>query len=156
MQLFCCHSLPVWRRHSWRLEPFVTYLGQALDTHLERYDRKTTTLLRDLEYFIPSKLNENQSSDSEDKVENVKRLRRTDDDEADGRRAMKIGHSSCRLRWAKNSKTYLKLMFVLTYLWRSASHFECGWWRFVYKCVFREQYIIECKVYLTTCTYIML
>ena len=54
--------------------------------------RKTTTLVRDHEYFIPTKFHQNPSSGSGEEVENVKSLR-TDDRGTDRR---------CpRLRWAK-------------------------------------------------------
>ena len=71
----------------------MTYFGPALDPPLWGSGRKTTTLVRDHEYFIPTKFNQNLSSGSGEEVENVKSLR-TDD----GRCAMTIAHSSLRLR----------------------------------------------------------
>ena len=54
--------------------------------------RKTTTLVRDYEYFIPTKFHQNLSSGSGEEVENVKvygRRRRTD-----GRRTVRYDNSS--------------------------------------------------------------
>ena len=65
----------------------MTYFGPALDPPLGGSGRKTTTLVRDHEYFIPTKFHQNPSSGSGEEVENVKSLRtdgRTDDDD-DGR-----------------------------------------------------------------------
>ena len=58
----------------------MTYFGPALDLPLGGSGRKTTTLVRDLEYFIPTKFHQNLSSGSEEEVENVKVYRRTTDD----------------------------------------------------------------------------
>ena len=59
------------RRH------FVTYFGPALDTPLDGSGRKTTTLVRDHEYFFTTKFHQHPSSGSGEEVENVKSLRRT-------------------------------------------------------------------------------
>ena len=82
----------------------MTYFGPALDPPLGGSDRKTTTLVRDHEYFIPTKFHQNPSSGSGEEVETVKSLRtddgrRTPDDGQtdDGRCAMTIAHSSLRL-----------------------------------------------------------
>ena len=56
----------------------MTYFGPALDPSLGGSGRKTTTLVRDHEYFIPTKFHQNPSSGSGEEVENVKSLRRTD------------------------------------------------------------------------------
>ena len=61
----------------------MTYFGPALDPPHGGSGRKTTTLVRDHEYFIPTKFNQNLSSGSGEEVENVKvfgRRRTTDDD----------------------------------------------------------------------------
>ena len=50
----------------------MTYFGPALDPHLGRSGQKTTTLVRDDEYFIPNKFHQNPSSDSGEEVKNVK------------------------------------------------------------------------------------
>ena len=81
----------------------MTYFGPALDPPLGGSGRKTTTLVRDHEYFISTKFHQNPSSGSGEEVENVKSLRtdgRTTDDGRtdDGRCAMTIAHSSLRLR----------------------------------------------------------
>ena len=98
----------------WRRRPPVTYFGPTLDPPLSRSGRKTTTLVRDHEYFILTKFHQNPSSGSGKEVENVKSLRRTDDGRRrtdddgrtdDGRCAMTIAHSSLRLRWAKKCYT---------------------------------------------------
>ena len=57
----------------------MTYFGPALDTPLGRSGRKITTLVRDHEYFIPTKFHQNPSSGSGEEVENVKSLQTTDD-----------------------------------------------------------------------------
>ena len=62
----------------------MTYFGPALDLPLGGSGRKTTTLVRDHEYFIPTEFHQNLSSGSEEEVENVKVYRRTDDGRTDG------------------------------------------------------------------------
>ena len=59
----------------------MTYFGPALDPPLGGSGRKTTTLVRDLEYFIHTKFHQNPSSGSGEEVENVNSLTdgRTDD-----------------------------------------------------------------------------
>ena len=87
----------------------MTYFCPALDPPLGGSGRKTTTLVRDHEYFIPTKFHQNPSSGSGEEVENVKVYgrrtdgRTTDGRTDDGRCAMTIAHSSLRLRWAKNT-----------------------------------------------------
>ena len=85
----------------------MTYFGPALDPPLGGSGRKTTTLVRDHEYFIPTKFHQNPSSGSGEEVENVKVYGRTtdgrtttDDDGQtdDGRCAMTIAHLSLWLR----------------------------------------------------------
>ena len=56
----------------------VTYFWPALDTPFGGYGRKTTTLVREHEYFISTKFHQNPSSGYRKEVENVKSLRRTD------------------------------------------------------------------------------
>ena len=63
----------------------MTYFGPALDPPLGGSGRKTTTLVRDHEYFIPTKFHQNPSSGSGEEVENVKVYGRTDDGRTDGR-----------------------------------------------------------------------
>ena len=55
----------------------MTYFGPALDPPLGGSGRKTTTLVRDLEYFIHTKFHQNLSSGSGEEVKNVNCL--TDD-----------------------------------------------------------------------------
>ena len=79
----------------------MTYFGPALDPPLGGSGRKTTTLVRDHEYFILTKFHQNLSSGSEEEVENVKVYRRTTTDDGrtdDGRCAMTIAHLSLWLR----------------------------------------------------------
>ena len=73
----------------------MTYFCPALDPPLGGSGRKTTTV-RDHEYFIPTKFHQNSSSSSGEEVENVKSLRRTDDDDGrtDGRRTVRYDNSS--------------------------------------------------------------
>ena len=61
----------------------MTYFGPALDPPLGGSGRKTTTLVRDHEYFIPTKFHQNPSSGSGEEVENVKVYGRTDDGQTD-------------------------------------------------------------------------
>ena len=68
----------------------MTYFGPALDQPLDGSGRKTTTLVRDHEYFIPTKFHQNPSRGSGEEVENVKSLQTTtttddDDGRTDGR-----------------------------------------------------------------------
>ena len=56
----------------------MTYFYPALDPPLAESGRKTTTPVRDHEYFIPIKFNQNPSSRSGEEVDNMKSLRRTD------------------------------------------------------------------------------
>ena len=65
---------------SYRRGPPVTYFCSALDPPLGGSGRKTTTLVRDHEYFIPTKFHQNPSSGSGEEVENVKVYRQMDDD----------------------------------------------------------------------------
>ena len=73
----------------------MTYFCPALDPPLDRSGRKTTTLVRDLEYFIHTKFHQNPSSGSGEEVENVNSLtddgRRTTDNR---QRVITIGHWS--------------------------------------------------------------
>ena len=59
----------------------MTYFCPALDPPRGGSGRKTTTLVRDLEYFIHTKFHQNPSSGSGEEVENVNSLTdgRTDD-----------------------------------------------------------------------------
>ena len=75
----------------------MTYFCPALDPPLGGSGRKTTTLVRDHEYFIPTKFHQNPSNGSGEEVENVKvyRRRRTPDDgRTDGRRTVRYDNSS--------------------------------------------------------------
>ena len=67
----------------------MTYFGPALDPPLGGSGRKTITLVRDYEYFIPTKFHQNPSSGSGEEVENVKVYGRTD-----GRRTVPYDNSS--------------------------------------------------------------
>ena len=74
----------------------MTYFCPALDPPLGGSGRKTTTLVRDHEYFMHTKFHQNPSSGSGEEVENVKSLRQTDDDgrRTDGRRTVRYYNSS--------------------------------------------------------------
>ena len=74
----------------------MTYFGPALDPPLGGSGRKTLTLVRDHEYFIPTKFHQNPSSGSEEEVENVKSLRTDGQTErrTDGRRTVRYDNSS--------------------------------------------------------------
>ena len=61
----------------------MTYFCPTLDPPLDGSGRKTTTLVRVLEYFIHTKFHQNPSSGSGEEVENVNSL--TDDGRTDGR-----------------------------------------------------------------------
>ena len=64
IHLVCRCSLPVSRRSFLKKGTPVTYFGPALDPPLGGSGRKTTTLVRDHEYFIPTKFHQNPSSGS--------------------------------------------------------------------------------------------
>ena len=107
MHSVCRCSLPVWRRSFLKkgtpCDLFLPRPGSAPG----RIWPKTTTLVRDHEYFMHTKFHQNPSSSSGEEVENVKSLRQTDGRTTDGRTddgrcTMTIAHSSLRLRWAKN------------------------------------------------------
>ena len=68
MHSVCCCGLPVWRRSSLKKGTPVTYYGPAWDPHLGGSGRKTTTLVRDIEYFIHTKFHQNLSSGLEKKL----------------------------------------------------------------------------------------
>ena len=71
----------------------MTYFCPALDQPLGGSGRKTTTLVRDHEYFIPTKFHQNPSSGSGEEVENVKvDGRRTTT--TDGRRTVRYDNTS--------------------------------------------------------------
>ena len=72
----------------------MTYFGPALDPPLGGSSRKTTTLVRDHEYFIPTKFHQNSSSGSGEEVENVKSLRTDGRRTDDGRRTVRYDNSS--------------------------------------------------------------
>ena len=77
----------------------MTYFCPALDPPLGGSGRKTTTLERDHEYFIPTKFHQYPSSSSGEEVENVKSLRQTDgrtDGQTDGRRRRTDGRRTVR------------------------------------------------------------
>ena len=57
----------------------MTYFGPALEPPLGGSGRKTTTLVRDHEYFIPTKFHQNPSNGSGEE-ENVKVYRRRQTD----------------------------------------------------------------------------
>ena len=78
-----------------RRGPPVTYFGPALDLPLGGSGRKTTTLVRDLEYFLHTKFHQNPSSGSGEEVENVNCL--TDDRRTtDGRQTTDDGRRTTR------------------------------------------------------------
>ena len=66
----------------------MTYFVPALDPPLGGSGRKATMLIRDHEYFIPTKFHQNPSSGSGEEVENVKvygrRMMTTDGRTTDG------------------------------------------------------------------------
>ena len=89
----------------------MTYFCPALDPPLDGSGRKTTTLVRDHEYFIPTKFHQNSSSGSGEEVENVNSLtddgRTTDGRTTDaGQRVITIGHWSLWLLCPKNEIKY--------------------------------------------------
>ena len=103
----------------------MTYFCPALDPPLNGSGRKTTTLVRDLEYFIHTKFHQNQSSGSGEEVENVNSLtddRRTTDGRTTdyGQRVITIGHWSlwllCPKKQSDNTKMSLEVRLP----------YECG------------------------------
>ena len=110
MHSVCRCSLLVWRRSFLKKRTPVTYFCPALDPPLGKSRRKTTTPVRDNEYFMhtSTKFHQNPSSGSAEEVENVKvygrRRTTTDVRTDDGRCAMTIAHLSIWLRWAKKQQ----------------------------------------------------
>ena len=84
MHSVCRYSLPVRRRS-------LLKKGTPCDLFWPCPGRKTTTLVRDHEYFIPTKFHQNLSSGSGEEVKNVKSLRRTE-----GRRTVCYDNSSLK------------------------------------------------------------
>ena len=143
MHSVCCCSLPVWRRSSLKKGTPMTYFGPALDPPLDGSGRKTSTLVKDLEYFIHTKFHQNLSSGSGEEVKNVNCL--TDDGrQTDGRttdaeqRVITIGHWSLWLLCPKNCYDksvngritghksiwkfpYLEMFFPMNFFWWSYS-----------------------------------
>ena len=103
MHSVCRCSLPVWIRSFLKKVTPVTYFGPALDPPLGGSGPKTTTLVRDHEYFIPTKFHQNISSGSGEEVENVKVYRRQRRRTTGGRRAVRYDTSSLEpsAQWAK-------------------------------------------------------
>ena len=118
MHSVCCCSLLVWRRSFLKKGTPVTYFCPALDPPLEGSGRKTTTLVRDLEYFIHTKFHQNPSSGSGEEIENVNSLtddgRTTDDGQTDaGQRVITIGQWSLWLLCPKNCTVNMSLLLPL-------------------------------------------
>ena len=114
MHSVCRCSIPVRRRSFFKQGPPWHIFAPTPDQPLSKSGRKTTTLVRDHEHFIPTKFHQNSSSGSGEAVENVKVYGRTDD----GRCAMTIAYLSLRPRWAKNVvvKFYFKLRFIWIFI----------------------------------------
>ena len=133
MHSVCCCSLPVWRRSFLKKGTPVTYFCPALDPPLDGSGRKTTTLVRDLEYFIHTKFHQNPSSGSGEEVENVNSLtddgrrttdgRQTDDRRTTdaGKRVITIGHWSL---WLLCPKKDVILVISMTYAPMPAENFK--------------------------------
>ena len=101
----------------------VTYFCPALDPSLDGCGRKTTTLVRDLEYFIHTKFHQNPSSGSGEEVENVNSL--TDDGRTDaGQRVITIGNWSLWLLCPKNIKIGFSLAAPVKNLHKMHYHSE--------------------------------
>ena len=77
MHSVCRCSLPIWRRSFLKRGPPWPIMARPGST-LGGSGRKTTILVRDHEYFIPTKFHQNPSNGSREEVENVKNLRTTD------------------------------------------------------------------------------
>ena len=130
MHSVCCCSLPVWRRSSLKKGTPSDLFWPALDTPQGGSGWKTT-LVRDHEYFIPTKFHHNPSSGSGEEVENVKSLRRTPEGRrTDGRRAMTIAHSSLRLQWAKYYVTANSIPGALKAVYSSWSRIWDSVWNY--------------------------
>ena len=141
MHSVCPCSLLVWRRSLSKKGTPVTYFCPALDPSLGGSGRKTTTLVRDYDYFMHTKFHQNPSSGSGEEVQNVKvyRRRRTTTDDGrrtdrrtdDGQCAMTIAHLSLRLRWAKNGVfIYVEVSYcILTNVseWRAITRIMHVW-----------------------------
>ena len=105
----------------------MTYFCPALDPPLGGSGRKTTTLVRDLEYFIHTKFHQNPSSGSGEEVENVNSLtddRRTTDGRTTdyGQRVITIGHWSLWLLCPKKVIS-LHLHIIISIWYRILNYF---------------------------------
>ena len=69
----------------------MTYFCPALDEPLGGSGRKTSTLVRDHEYFIPTKFHQNPSSGFGEEVEKCEKFT---DGRTDGRRTVRYDNSS--------------------------------------------------------------
>ena len=65
---------------------------------MTKFKKMAKTLVRDHEYFIPTKFHQNPSSGPGEAIENAKSFRTTDKWTDDGQRAMTIAQSSLQLR----------------------------------------------------------
>ena len=92
----------------------VTYFCPALDPPLDGSGRKTTTLVRNLEFFMHSKFHQNPSTGSGEEVENVNSLLNDGRTDA-GQRVITIGHWSLWLLCPKRE-------VIIVYL-PNTSHF---------------------------------
>ena len=78
MHSVCRCSLPVWKRSLLKKGTPGDLFWPCPGSAPGGSGRKTTTLVRDHEYFILTKFHQNPSSGSGEEVENVKSLRQTD------------------------------------------------------------------------------
>ena len=142
MHSLCCCSLPVWRRSVLKKgTPFDLFLprpGSALDPPLDGSGRKTTTLVRDLEYFIHTKFHQNPSSGSGEEVENINSLtddgRQTDDGRRTtdaGQRVITIGHWSLWLLCPKKTATQMYTPFWIGLILQYGPYAHFGNWTLV-------------------------
>ena len=100
MHSVCCCSLPVWRR-SFPRDLFLPRPRSA-PGRISSSGWKTTTLVRDLEYFIHTKFHQNLSSSSGEEVKNV--IVWWTDDRRRTLRMITIGHWSLWLLCHKKNE----------------------------------------------------
>ena len=114
MHSVCCCSLPVWRKSFLKKRTPMTYFCPALDPPLGEPGRKTTTLVRGHEYFIPTNFYQNPSSSSGEEVESAKVYRRT----CDGWHPMtwfpEIMTYLFQVFWGPFSRSFQGLFFVFS------------------------------------------
>ena len=133
MHTVCRCSLPVWRRSFFEEGDLLWTILARPGSAPGESGRKSTTLVRDHDYFIPTKFHQNLSSGSGEEVENVKVCRRTT---TDGRTV----RYDNKLTWAfgsgelKRDTEYFIIKYKLNFYFSLSYYFVFSdlffvWWK---------------------------